>query len=338
MNCFSLKYLKFLILISGLSIVSSCNNHKAEKENLKYSNIYSLQTEADVENYIQQKEIFYSDFELKTIEEFDRGFFLDSISKLIAKELKIDKSFYKADFDYNGYTDLLFIGDSNTCSGAKGSCSFDCYVLMNYSNDSIRIYNLVKGYSNYSIVPVIRKTKGSTFLEIHTPEKRNSIDTLVYMFNNFIEYNNNPRKHIIQSIEFSAGPCYGFCPIFTLNINDKREAIFIAEAYNFSTKLGSYKEEGEGKFKTVIDFDKYNQIIDLLNYLDFKNLKNEYSVNWTDDASVTLKIVYDNGKEKVINDYGLIGTYGLQYLYSLFFDLRFNQNWEEISERPMAVN
>jgi len=346
MNYFGLKYIKFSILIFVLSIVISCNHHKGENENIIYSKIDSLYTETDVENYIKKKEIFDREFELKTIQEFNRDYFSDSISKLIAKDLGIDKSFYKVDFDYNGHTDLLVIGDSKSCSNGKGSCSFDCFVLMSYPNDSIRIINLIKGAIDHSIVPVIRKTKENTFLEIHKPTKiifkdvykEGSIETLVYVFDTFIEYNSNPQKHIIQSLEFSAEPCFGTCPIFTMNINDKREAIFIAEAYNFSRKREDYREDGEGKFKTIVSTEKYNEIIGLLNYIDFKNLENEYFVNWTDDASVTLKIVYDNGKEKVINDYGLIGTYGLNHLYRLFFDLRFNQKWEEILEQSTTEN
>lgn len=58
--------------------------------------------------------------------------------------------------------------------------------------------------------------------------------------------------------------------------------------------------------------------------MDFTNLEKDYAVGWTDDQSCTLKIVYDNNKTKVIEDYGLIGTFGLKKLYQQLFELRFN--------------
>jgi hypothetical protein len=51
-------------------------------------------------------------------------------------------------------------------------------------------------------------------------------------------------------------------------------------------------------------------------------------VGWTDDQTCTLKITYDNGKTKTITDYGKIGTYGLNRVYSILFSLRQNQKWK----------
>jgi len=72
-------------------------------------------------------------------------------------------------------------------------------------------------------------------------------------------------------------------------------------------------------------------LTELINYIDFANLEKDYAVNWTDDQSCTLKIVYDGNKIKEIRDYGLIGTFGLKKLYEQLFELRFNQNWKKIN-------
>jgi hypothetical protein len=61
---------------------------------------------------------------------------------------------------------------------------------------------------------------------------------------------------------------------------------------------------------------------------DFETLQDNYAVNWTDDQTAKLKITYDNGKVKSIRDYGLLGTYGLDRVYQLLFELRENQKWE----------
>jgi hypothetical protein len=82
-----------------------------------------------------------------------------------------------------------------------------------------------------------------------------------------------------------------------------------------------------GKFSTQINEKEFTEIIDLLNYIAFPNLKNEYAVSWTDDQSCTLKITYDNGATKKIDDYGMIGTYGLNRVYEMLYELRFNQKW-----------
>jgi hypothetical protein len=84
----------------------------------------------------------------------------------------------------------------------------------------------------------------------------------------------------------------------------------------------------KGKFKGKILQANYDELIGLLNYLDFPSLKDSYAVNWTDDQTSVLKITYNNGKVKEIKDYGLIGTLGLSRVYSILFDLRENQQWK----------
>ncbi|MBK6499838.1 MAG: hypothetical protein IPG00_17450 [Saprospiraceae bacterium] len=80
-----------------------------------------------------------------------------------------------------------------------------------------------------------------------------------------------------------------------------------------------------------MDGKKWNGLIELINYIDFTNLKQDYYVDWTDDQDCTLKVVYDNNKVKEVRDYGLIGTFGLKKLYQQLFELRFNQDWKKIN-------
>ena len=65
----------------------------------------------------------------------------------------------------------------------------------------------------------------------------------------------------------------------------------------------------------------------MLNYIYFETLQDNFAVTWTDDQTATLKITYDSGKVKSISDYGLIGTYGLDRVYQLLYELRENQKW-----------
>ena len=51
-------------------------------------------------------------------------------------------------------------------------------------------------------------------------------------------------------------------------------------------------------------------------------------MNWTDDQASTLTLTYNNGLVKTIEDYGMIGNYGLILLYNKLQALRFNQDWK----------
>jgi hypothetical protein len=51
-------------------------------------------------------------------------------------------------------------------------------------------------------------------------------------------------------------------------------------------------------------------------------------VGWTDDQTAWLRIRFSDGTVKEIKDYGLKGTFGLRLIYSIFFDLRSNQDWK----------
>lgn len=334
------KIIQFIILFLFLS---SCGNEqkKDKKEkilelNIKLSKIDSLKTNDNVQEFVRKFDTEYEEFELKRIQDFDRDYKTDSITKIIANKLGVTKSYYKTDFDRNGYTDLLVIGDNKDCWGEK-SCSFNSIVIMNFGNDSLKYINIVRD-SRTSMVPTIVKRKDETLLVINNPDiitwknekyKDGYIDSLIYRNGDFIEYNPKVVKHRIKRIEFSTGPCFGTCPIFSLSLIKNGKSEFIPEANNFSKN--NWDEDAKGKLICNIEEEKWNELTELINYINFANLKNDYAVNWTDDQSCTLKIVYDNNKTKVIRDYGLIGTFGLKNLYKQLFELRFNQEWKKIN-------
>ncbi|MBK7700008.1 MAG: hypothetical protein IPJ39_15410 [Saprospiraceae bacterium] len=130
---------------------------------------------------------------------------------------------------------------------------------MNFGNDSLNYLNIVRDRRT-SIVPTIKKIKDETILVINNPDqiswknekyRDGSIDSLVYRNGDFIEYNAKVVKHRIERIEFSTGPCYGSCPIFSLSLTKNGKSEFIPEAFNFSDD--SYDEKGEGKYVCNLD-------------------------------------------------------------------------------------
>lgn len=339
-----MKIVKVLVI---LFVFISCQKEKNKKIDFikakkTITQIDKLTSDKEIENFIRKTDTNYSEFKLKNIQDFKRNK-QDSLNRILAKQLQINVPFTKADFDNNGLTDLLAIGDNNKVksyddNGNEMSYDFTTIVLMNFKN-GFKIIDINKDRFN-PIAPKVEYDNNKPFLvnyssrwvpnqKLNYHEKTRS--KLTYKFDDFIEYNENPKKHVIEKIEYSTEPCFGSCPVFKLEINKNRTAIFYAEKYNFSDEINQNPEKtDEGKFKTVISEKEFNELIDILNYIDFSTLQNSYWVYWTDDQRSELKITFDNGKTKNINDYGLIGTYGLKRTYEMLFNLRKNQNWEQI--------
>ncbi len=123
----------------------------------------------------------------------------------------------------------------------------------------------------------------------------------------------------IEKIEFKTSRCMGPCPVIELEINADRTANYNAILFN----------DKEGKFKTTIDAKNYNAIINLLNENDFPNLEDGYQVKGFDYPTYILIITFDNGKIKEINEYGGMGTKGLEKIYNKLLELRENQSWKK---------
>ena len=130
-------------------------------------------------------------------------------------------------------------------------------------------------------------------------------------------------------IEYEAGACFGFCPIYKMTINSDRTAIFEAERFNFSQDRTS--EEKEGTFKGTINEEEYKQLISMLNDLQPKDLKDYYgNKNVSDLPTSYLTLKFQDGTNKKIEDYGKHGTPDLEKVYQFFEDLKTNQTWTKI--------
>lgn len=326
-----MKYLFFIVLLS-----ISCQNEKGFiRASHTASKLDSITTEKEIETLIHTIDSGYKYFKLRSIINLKSQFSgkQDSITRRAAIKYGITKTFYKEDFDNNGFTDLLVIGDHHYCQDTT-FCHFDSFVILNHGKDSLQIKRLVNGHSE-SLAPQIIYKDSQPIINIHTtkyivgakvPFKISEVTIpVIYKFDNFIELQFKPVKHNIKKIEFATSPCLGTCPVYQINIEENRTAKFIAQYYNFNKDKNSGEDN---KFFTCTILPKdYNDLIDLLNYIDFEKLDNQYFVTHTDAPSVDLIITYDNGKIKKISDYGQRGSYGLIALYEKFSKLRFNQKW-----------
>lgn len=328
--------MKIIKLFVFLFVFASCKN-KTEfiKAQSIQSEIDNLNSKSEIETFIQKSDTNYKSYELKNIQDFNRSHGRDSINKILANKLNVKTNYEKVDFDNNGYTDLLAIGDNNTCYGEGGkSCSFSPIVLMNYGKNKTKIFAIDLDWGR-AIVPKVEFINSQPFLVIYQPKiidwnkktYSESKTTLTFKFGDFIEYNENPKKNKIDKIEFSTSGCFGTCPIYQLSLNRDSLSIFNAQYYNFNKDREVTYGEEEGVFTTKIIKMEFDKLEEILNYCDFENLSNEYSVGHTCDQTGDLKITFNNGKVKTISDYGMIGTYGLKILYEKLAELRFNQKW-----------
>jgi len=308
----------FFQIITLLFLFQSCKGQTDNTVSHKTNYIDSIQNAKQITDLILKVDNKYKKFTVNESLKFENRYSGKNY-KQIADSLKI-QPWTTADFDNNGLTDILVVGNWYDHSVI---CILD-------KNGKYEIKPITRSsFQNYTF-PVVKNGKIKYYFESepdwrkrNEPRKLEQI-TLIYKFGDFIEENQLQSTHKIEKIEYSTSGCYGTCPIFNLTINSDRTANWLAKMYN---KINN--KEVSGNFNSKIEDDKYNDIVNLLNYIDFENLKDNYAVNWTDDQTSTLKITYDNGKIKLIRDYGLIGTYGLDRVYQLLFELRENQKWKK---------
>lgn len=327
----------FYIILSTAFFVSVVGCKKDSLASTS-SEIDDIKSAKEVQLLVRQLDSTFANYEVKRIQDFNRHNEDCEENVRLANQLEVTESFYKTDFDNNGFTDLLVIGDDHSCiASSNQSCSYSPIVVLNFGNKNYKAINISQYFNDY-FVPKITKINNSNLLEIYRPIKKNQEQKLVsknpqkqvlqYKFGDFIEYNSNDKNYIpIKKIEFSTGGCFGACPIFKLIIDKDRHAQFIAEHFNFDDNMDNWSENIEGEFLTTINKNDYQALISTLEYIDFPKLDDNYAVGWTDDQSVTLKITYGNNKVKTIEDYGASGTYGLIKVYKMLFDFRTNQKW-----------
>ncbi len=142
---------------------------------------------------------------------------------------------------------------------------------------------------------------------------------------------NNSSKY--SKIEYEAGACFGFCPIFKMTVNPDRTAVIEAERFTFTEGRSKDEFSGprEGTFTATITAEDYQKLIAMLDDLDVKTLKNYYgNKNVTDLPTSNLTITFADGSKKNIEDYGKGGTEELDRFYDFVEGLRKTQKWTKV--------
>lgn len=131
---------------------------------------------------------------------------------------------------------------------------------------SIDYYSYKSDYDPKNIYskPVFRKTQ------------------LIYDYGDFIEVNQNSPHHTIEKIIFEQGPGSFNSPAYSITIKNDHSAIWAWDSKYYNVIKG---KEVKGSYETTLKNYSYHYLVQLLNYIDFKNLDNNYAVPWTDDQS-----------------------------------------------------
>ena len=303
-----LSKMLFTLLIN-LSFFAFTNAQYNSSEKKFHNKIDDVTTSAQIETLLKSLNPQFSTFHINNSLNFS-----DNACKHISDSLHCTP-WFKADFDNNGYTDLVVVG---------GWDNHAIFCILDSGNNRYAINRLTRKIFQSCTFPLLKKISDNNLLlyySLNKPKAANiKVDTLIYKFGDFVDYHRYSKDNNIEKIEFTAHECFGQCPQFKLIIDSNRSATYNAVKYN--------KQAGE--FEGTIDENNFTQLIQLLNYIDFPNLKNNYAVNWKDDQNCTLKITYDKGKIKTIYDDGMHGSFGLERVYQILFGLRDNQQWQKI--------
>ena len=261
---------------------------------------------------------------------------------LIADTLGM-KFWYKAKFNNDSNTDLLVYGSyiQGKASPEKRSDIFGIIDAGEGNYQIIKIFSVIGKpfpiviHNNSESLILLYQTVENDFIYENDPRYNYlgvsnidvimatiddkpyiCVDTLIYEFEIFVEYNSNPKPKLISEIYFENSCGMLACYIMKLTIDGEGN----------STMIGGEYYEDKIKFFCKIKNEQFKEIVELITYLNFNKLADGYSSLMSDAASVELNIKYDD-KLKEIYDYGFYGTLGLRRLYKMLFDLRFNQNW-----------
>lgn len=286
--------------------------------NLVFANsIDSLQTDNDVVHFLKRIDKRFTSDKYRQLQILPTSTMRQKLNcDSIAEKWNIN-NWEKVDFNGDNKTDLIV---------TTFWYDFDVFVAIDKGDNTYQLIKLSKDVSQNCELgkPIIlnseqlllfyriRNEYNEPIKDISDFKLTSRIDTLVYKYGGFIERNKTSASYNISKIEYHTSSGWtGISPIYTLKISPDKKGIFAATSEN------PKKNIPPGKVNNEI----VNSIVELIQYINIKNLRNKYLVAWTDDTTIFLRITFRDGTVKEIEDYGMIGTFGLNQLYELLFML-----------------
>ncbi|MFC4263963.1 hypothetical protein ACFOWM_13800 [Ferruginibacter yonginensis] len=220
------------------------------------------------------------------------------------------RNWEKVDFNNDKRTDLIV---------TLWWYNFDIFIAIDKGNNTFQLIRLSRSGSEYCLLakPVIQNNKQLLVFyridNVYNQPIKNvfdfkmslKIDTLIYKFGSFVEYQKSSSQYDITEIQFHTSSGWsGISPVYKLTQLNSKEWDLKA---NSTPKL--------------ISSQSMLALISLIDYMNVKTLFNRYMVAHTDAATMYMKIYFKDGTVKEIEDYGMEGTFSLRLLYELFSKL-----------------
>jgi len=321
-----------VLIIVIIGLVLSCSERKnTQNKGLEKTKIDSISGLNNIRQFVKSIDSNLSSFNCITPKFYRQDLYSNSGVRHRLDSMFSNFMFLKEDFDNNGYTDLIVTGE-------RYAYNFEVLAIMNFGSQHYSVVPLtLSDIHDFPIYPKLIYRNELPLVELYShanfaenPENGISKKTLVFKYGQFIDYNIPLENYTITQIEYNASACLGTCPAFELVLNPYTPSLFRAKYYNFSKDKAIAQLGEEGRFRTIIDPEKYDELCDIINDLQIKKLSDFYWLGGTDRPSCLLKIHFSDGTIKTIDDYGKSGTNGLRLLYEKLADLRYNQDWKKI--------
>lgn len=161
--------------------------------------------------------------------------------------------------------------------------------------DSLRLFNMTD--SIWEKGKYLKKITEDSLILINSNGRKQT----------FLRYNNKAdNSEYVDLVALSSSGCFGTCPIMNIIIDSTGGVVFYGERH--IDKLGFF----EGK----IPKERFNKIKNELRDVHIKKLERDYSVDWTDDETISTTFISKNEFVNSIEDYGEVGPVELIWIYT----------------------
>jgi len=225
-----------------------------------------------------------------------------------------------ADFDKNSKADLLISG---TVDGVRNMA----YVVLADGDNHYRLEDVSPG--GYYLVPVsvIKKIgNDNAILLLQSVSGREWMDTLTFKYGVFMKFHSVVITKKISLLHYRSTGCPGDCPVYKLIIDSSNVTMEALGPGGMNRKPG---DTLRGTYNSNLTREKFNELTELVNYIDPLSLNSHYSVSKSDVPTGIIEIVFTDGTFKRIDDYGKVGTPGLIVLHKFLDNLRTSQSWKK---------
>lgn len=224
----------------------------------------------------------------------------------------------RSDFNNDGKNDLVFYGSLGnqlavlsfvTDKGDSIQYNYLGGLFTSWYPSSISGYHL--GDLNLLLLGSYKRRQGL----------RNNffVDTLVYKYGGFIEFRgNNENSMEFDSIIYRESSNWMGVGIDKLSISRNGDVKLYPD---FFQRVADTAHINKGVYYSRVDTEIIGNLRSVLGYIDYRSMREKYTIDQVFDLTTAITTVYYKGKMKEISDYGMEGTYGLGLLYRKFREI-----------------